>query len=118
MNYYFYKNLVFSYSYDDRPDGLDWLTPEQESFLEHHPGAKAHEIRALLMDSDKSVDLNALKSAARRQVLYIANCQLIGNSQSNSPEQIIAARDTALNALSEASTPTEIDQILSTFGHE
>lgn len=113
--HYFLEGIVFVYPYEGHPDGLDWLTPDQESFLEQHPGAKAHEVRACLLDVDKPLDMVALKQQAKQHINQVFASMLL---TVDDDRPLLAARTQAMQAIDDATSPDTINHITSTFGHE
>lgn len=76
MKHYFLRGRVFDYPYDDRPAMLEFLTEAQETFLTANPEAKAHEIRACMLDADRPVDMEALRATVKIQIDAIADARL------------------------------------------
>ena len=72
MRHYFLKNKLYAFPFEKEVLNLDFLTEEQERFLEKNPQAQIHEIRSCVLDSDKPVDLTALKAAAKDRISGMA----------------------------------------------
>lgn len=76
MRHYFLNGRLYRCPKKTNCRGLKYLTEAQEAFLAAHPKARVHEIRACMLDADRPIDMEALRTATKQRIDNMAEIRL------------------------------------------